>query len=54
MAQSFPETAIHNSDPKAYAEGWERIFGKKKEQKDTECPTESESKEEESKEKSDT
>jgi hypothetical protein len=29
MAQSFPETAHLKTDPEKYAEGWERIFGKK-------------------------
>ena len=33
MAQSFKETAHLKTDQKAYEEGWERIFGKKKEEK---------------------
>ena len=32
MAQSFKETAHLKTDQKAYEEGWERIFGKKKEE----------------------
>lgn len=41
MAQSFKETAHLKTDQKAYEEGWERIFGKKKEE-----PKEEETKEE--------
>jgi hypothetical protein len=29
MAQSFPETAHLKTDHKAFAEGWDRVFGKK-------------------------
>lgn len=29
MAQGFKETAHHKIDREKYAEGWERIFGKK-------------------------
>lgn len=32
MAQTFKETAHLKTDQKAYEEGWERIFGKKKEE----------------------
>ena len=41
MAQTFKETAHLKTDQKAYEEGWERIFGKKKEE-----PKEEETKEE--------
>ena len=35
MAQSFKETAHLNIDHDAYREGWERIFGKKTNQSQT-------------------
>lgn len=38
MAQSFKETAHLKTDQKAYEEGWERIFGKKKEDTKEEKP----------------
>lgn len=31
MGQGFQETAHNKIDPKKYAEGWERIYGKKEE-----------------------
>lgn len=34
MGQGFHETAHNKIDPKKYAEGWERIFGKKEEKDD--------------------
>lgn len=48
MAQAFKETAHLKTDQKAFEEGWERIFGKKKEE-----AKEEEAKEEEKKEKND-
>lgn len=42
MAQSFKETAHLKTDQKAYEEGWERIFGKKKEEEPKEEPKEEE------------
>lgn len=34
MAQSFKEKAHLNTDRKAYSEGWDRIFGKKNDEKE--------------------
>lgn len=34
MGQDFKETAHNKVDPKKYAEGWDRIFGKKEKKED--------------------